>query len=183
MWIVVLVPTCSCSTTDATTANVNDVPLIDNSTIDFFDVSRYMGKWFEIARYENRFERGMSHVTATYSQTPEGKIKVLNEGLKKGKLHTSKGRAYLPDPYYFPGQLRVSFFLWFYSDYYILELDQTAYQYAIVGSSSADYLWILYRKPVMPDELLSNLLERLTKRGYDTTRFIFVDQSPITVSN
>jgi lipocalin len=64
----------------------------------------------------------------------------------------------------------------FYSDYYILELDEQAYTYAVVGSSSEKYLWILYRDPVMPPSLLSELVERLKKRGYDTSKLLFVDQ-------
>jgi lipocalin len=142
-----------------------------------------MGKWYEIARYENRFERGMSHVSATYSLNENGKIRVLNEGVKSGKPHRVKGKAFLPDPYNYPGRLRVSFFLWFYSDYYILEFDQVDSQYAVVGSSTPDYLWILYREPVMPDSLLINLLDRIQQRGYDTSKFLYIDQSSVPLTN
>jgi lipocalin len=72
--------------------------------------------------------------------------------------------------------MRVSFFLWFYSDYYVLELDERDYMYAVVGSSDSDFLWILYRHPVMPKELLTDLLQRIEKRGYDVSRLLFVDQ-------
>ena len=150
---------------------------VNTTTIHQLDINRYMGKWYEIARYENRFERGMTHVTATYTKNSDGTLKIVNEGMKRGKHCVSKGRAYLPDPYNIPGRLRVSFFLWFYSDYYILELDQIDYQYAVIGSSSTDYLWILYREPVMPEALLANLLERIKQRGYDTSKFLYVDQS------
>jgi lipocalin len=142
-----------------------------------------MGKWYEIARYENRFERGMTHVSATYTPTSNGKLQIINEGIKKGKLHKSKGRAFRPYPDNMPGRLRVSFFLWFYSDYYILEYDQVDSQYAVIGSSDPDYLWILYREPLMPDSLLTNLLDRIQKRGYDTSKLLFVDQSSVNSSN
>ena len=175
-WLLTLLPTCGCSTLCAAT-DINDNPPVDNTTIEWLDVNSYMGKWYEIARYENRFERGMTHVTATYTKNSDGTLKIVNEGMKRGKHCVSKGRAYLPDPYNIPGRLRVSFFLWFYSDYYILELDQIDYQYAVVGSSSTDYLWILYREPVMPEALLANLLERIKQRGYDTSKFLYVDQS------
>lgn len=165
-----------CSTSNATVIG-NDSVSVDNTTIEWLDVTRFMGKWYEIARYENRFERGMSHVTATYTQTSNGKLRIINEGVRHGKRHKSKGRAYIPNPDEMPGRLKVSFFLWFYSDYYILEYDQVDAQYAVVGSSSADYLWILYREPIMPDSLLINLLDRIQQRGYDTSKLLFVDQS------
>lgn len=150
---------------------------VDTSTIRRLDIHSFMGKWYEIARYENRFERGMSHVSATYSLNENGKIRVLNEGVKSGKPHRVKGKAFLPDPYNYPGRLRVSFFLWFYSDYYIFELDNENYKYAVIGSSDRDYLWILYREPVMPTLLLQELVERIQNRGYDTSKLLFVNHN------
>jgi len=82
-----------------------------------------MGRWYEIARYENHFERGMTDVTATYTLLPDGKIRVENEGYKGGVHKKATGRAKQPDPKNNPGKLKVAFFLWFYADYYILELD------------------------------------------------------------
>lgn len=147
---------------------------IDNHTVSQLDISRYMGTWYEIARYEHRFEKGMTHVTATYHIKPNGKIMVLNEGLKKGKHKQVIGKAYQPlatDP----GKLKVSFFLWFYSDYYIMELDED-YQYAVIGSSTEKYLWILSRTKTLPDSIYSDLLQRIQKRGYDITDIIKVQQ-------
>ena len=151
--------------------------VIDTSTIRWLDVFSYMGKWYEIARYDNRFERGLSHVTATYSLNEDGSIKIINEGFRDGKRYKAVGKGKYPEPTLYPGRLQVSFFLWFYSDYYILELDEQAYSYAVVGSSSDKYLWILYREPVIPQSLLTDILERLKKRGYDTSKLLFVNQA------
>jgi lipocalin len=93
------------------------------------------------------------------------------------ELNKTTGKGKYPKPESYPGRLKVSFFLWFYSDYYILELDEQAYTYAVVGSSSNKYLWILYREPVMPQLLLTELIKRLKKRGYDTSKLLFVDQA------
>lgn len=147
----------------------------DNTTVTQLDISRFMGKWYEIARYDHFFERGMTQVTATYSLKPNGKIRVLNTGTKKGKIKQITGKAYQPDATD-PGKLKVSFFLWFYSDYYILELDPD-YQYVIIGSSSDRYLWILSRKSTLPNSLYSLLLQKLKERGYSTENLIFVSQA------
>ena len=150
---------------------------IDTTTVRSLDVSKYMGEWFEIARYENRFERGMSHVKATYSLKENGKIRILNEGIKNGERVSAQGKGFIPNYEASPGRLRVSFFLWFYSDYYILELDELNYKYAVIGSSTSDFLWILYRYPVMPKNLLNRLLEHIENRGYDVSKLIYVDQT------
>lgn len=147
---------------------------IDNHTVSSLDISRYMGIWYEIARYEHHFEKGMTHVTATYAIKPNGKIMVLNEGFKKGKHKQVIGKAYQPQTTE-PGKLKVSFFLWFYSDYYIMELDDD-YQYAAIGSSSEKYLWILSRTKVLPAPLYAELLQRIQKRGYNTDKLIIVPQ-------
>lgn len=148
--------------------------VIDNHTVSSLDISRYMGTWYEIARYEHHFEKGMTHVTATYAIKPNGKIMVLNEGFKKGKHKQVIGKAYQPQTTE-PGKLKVSFFLWFYSDYYIMELDDD-YQYAVIGSSSEKYLWILSRTKVLPAPLYAELLQRIQKRGYNTDKLIIVPQ-------
>lgn len=147
---------------------------IDNHTVSSLDISRYMGTWYEIARYEHHFEKGMTHVTATYAIKPNGKIMVLNEGFKKGKHKQVIGKAYQPQTTE-AGKLKVSFFLWFYSDYYIMELDDD-YQYAVIGSSSEKYLWILSRTKALPAPLYAELLQRIQKRGYNTDKLIIVPQ-------
>ena len=146
----------------------------DNRTIQTMDLPRYMGRWYEIARYENRFEKGMTHVTATYTRLSNGKIRVENEGYRKNTHNKAIGRAKQPDPDA-PGKLKVSFFLWFYSDYYILELD-TDYNYVVVGSSTDKYLWILSREKNLPNTILDKLLNLLREKGYDTNKLIFTKQ-------
>ena len=153
----------------------------DHGTIDELDLSRYMGRWYEIARHDHVFERGLSNVTATYTLLPDGKIRVENAGYQAGKngndpLKRTVGRAKMPDATR-PGKLKVAFFLWFYADYYILELDQEGYKYALIGSSSDKYLWILSRTPRLPDEIKETLLANAARRGYDTSKLLWIDQS------
>ena len=148
---------------------------IDTSTVRQLDVARFMGRWYEIARYEHRFERGMTHVTAEYTLLPDGKIRVVNRGLKDGKPKEIVGKARRPNPVEYPGRLEVSFFLWFYSDYYILELDPD-YQYAVIGSSTDKYLWILARLEKISSPVREKILSGLKKRGYDTSRLVYVEQ-------
>lgn len=146
----------------------------DNSTTPTLDIQRFMGRWYEIARYEHRFEKGMTHVSATYTLSGNGKIEVLNEGLKEGKHKQIKGRAKQPNPQD-PGKLKVSFFLWFYSDYYVLYIDPE-YRYLLVGSSSDKYLWIMSREKSLAKETLDQLIDKLRVRGYDTDKLLFVAQ-------
>lgn len=146
----------------------------DNSTTPTLDIQRFMGRWYEIARYDHRFEKGMTHVSATYTLSGNGKIEVLNEGLKEGKHKQIKGRAKQPNPQD-PGKLKVSFFLWFYSDYYVLYIDPE-YRYLLVGSSSDKYLWIMSREKSLAKETLDQLIDKLRMRGYDTDKLLFVAQ-------
>ena len=148
---------------------------VDTSTVRSLDVKRFMGRWYEIARFDHRFERGMTHATADYTLLPEGKIRVVNSGMKNGKPAESVGKAKQPNPAEYPGRLKVSFFLWFYSDYYVLDVDKD-YQYTLIGSSSEDYLWILSRTPEISKAILEKCLTNLKNRGYDTSKLIFVEQ-------
>ena len=154
----------------------NDAARVDTSTVRHLNISKFMGKWYEIARYDHRFERGMTHVVADYSIMGDGRIKVVNTGIKDGKTKEIEGKAKRLNPLHFPGRLKVSFFLWFYSDYYILTVDNN-YQYAVIGSSSDDYLWILSRKPELPESTLNKLLSDLKRRGYDVDKLLWVEQS------
>lgn len=144
----------------------------DHSTVREVDIPRYMGVWYEIARYENSFEKDMTNVTATYTLKANGRIKVENAGFRNGERKKATGRAKLPDPKE-PGKLKVAFFLWFYADYYILELDRENYNYALVGSSSDKYLWILSRTRQLPKDVLDRLLNLASQRGYDTQKLIY----------
>src|SRR5690606_18909213 len=125
---------------------------MDYSTVKELNLQRYLGTWYEIARFDHRFERGLVGVTATYSLREDGKIKVLNQGYEnslEGKLSVAEGKAKLTDE---PGKLKVSFFWIFYADYFVLELDEN-YQWALIGSSSDKYLWILSRMPKLENNV------------------------------
>ena len=148
---------------------------VDNSTVNQLNIAEYMGKWYEIARYDHSFEKGMTHVSAEYSLMPNGKIQVINRGIKDGETKSIVGKAKQPSPTEYPGRLKVSFFLWFYSDYYIMELDKD-YRYALIGSSSDKYLWILSRTPQMEETELNKLLKNIMLRGYDLSKLVFVEQ-------
>ena len=150
---------------------------IDNSTITTFDLERYLGKWYEIARYDHMFEHNLVGTTAEYSLLKDGKIKVLNSGhlnTLDGPYQESIGKA-KPNKNGKPGQLRVSFFGPFYSDYYILDLAPD-YSYSVVGSSSPKYLWILSRTPQLAPEVSTRIIQNLKHRGYDTSKLLWVEQ-------
>jgi len=147
----------------------------DHGTVAAFDLQRYMGQWYEIARYDVRFEKGMDRVMTHYTLLPDGKVRVENSGWRAGRQKRIVGRGKLPDPKY-PGALKVAFFLWFYADYYVLELDRENYQYAVVGSSTDRYLWILSREKRLSKEVLDFLLDRIRTRGYDVDKLIFTSQ-------
>lgn len=152
---------------------------IDTSVVTDFDLTRYLGTWYEIARFQNSFEKDLVGVTANYSIRGDGKIKVVNSGYKdtfSGKFKTITGKAKIPDPEN-PARLKVSFFLFFYADYYVLELDTDNYGYALVGSSSEDYLWILSRTASLPEEIYTMLVEKARNRGYDVTGLYKVPQA------
>ena len=152
--------------------------MIDNSVVKELDVQKYLGTWYEIARYDHRFEKGLVGVTANYSMRSDGKIKVVNSGYENtldGEYTESVGKAKIPDPKNEPAKLKVSFFWFFYGDYFVLELDED-YQWAVIGSSSNKYLWILSRTPQMESEIYNDLLQRIADRGYDTSKLIKVKQ-------
>lgn len=150
-------------------------PKMNTETVKELDLNRYLGIWFEIARFDHRFERGLVGATATYSMRDDGKIRVLNQGYKNtlnGELSVAEGKAKLTG---YPGKLKVSFFWIFYADYFVLELDDE-YQWALIGSSSDKYLWILSRTPKLEDNLKNLILHKAAKRGYDTSKLIWVEQ-------
>lgn len=148
----------------------------DNSVIDDFDLSKYLGTWYEIARFDHSFERGLDNVTAEYLLRDDGMVDVINSGWKDGKFEVANGKAKQPDPLTDPAHLKVSFFLFFYSDYNVMMLDDS-YQVSLVGSKSPKYLWILSRTPELSDSVLDAVLEEAESRGYDTGKLIWVDQS------
>ncbi|MEE1190375.1 MAG: lipocalin family protein [Bacteroidales bacterium] len=148
---------------------------MNTTTVSNLDVNRFIGSWYEIARYEHSFEKGMTHVKANYSLLPDGTIRVLNSGMKNGKKKEIEGKARKKKDSNSNSKLEVSFFLWFYSDYFVFELDDN-YQYAVIGSSSDKYLWILSRTPQLPQSTINDLLIKIKKRGYDTSKLYFVPQ-------
>lgn len=151
----------------------------NNCPVSEFDLSRYLGTWYEIARFDHSFERGMENVTAEYLLRDDGMIDVINSGWKDGKYKVADGKAKQPDPKTDPGHLAVSFFLFFFSDYNVLMIDDN-YQVALVGSKSPKYLWILSRTPALSDSVLDAVLEEAASRGYDINDLIWVDQSANT---
>jgi apolipoprotein D and lipocalin family protein len=151
--------------------------MLDKTTVKSLDLNRYLGTWYEIARFPHSFEKNLVGVTATYSLRDDGKIKVLNQGFKNildGELSKAEGKAKIPDPQK-PANLKVSFFWIFYAEYNVLELDDN-YQYAMIGSSSDKYFWILCRTPQMDSSTYEMLLEKARKRGYNLAKLEKVPQ-------
>ena len=151
-------------------------PQFDNSTIPYFDLSRYLGTWYEIARFDHSFERGMDNVVAEYQLRDDGHVRVINSGWKGGKYKWAEGKAKQPDPFTDPAHLMVSFFLFFYSDYNVMMIDED-YQVALVGSKSPKYLWIMSRTPSLDEKVVEAVLDEAASRGYDVSKLIWVDQA------
>ncbi len=150
----------------------NSQPKVDNSVSGPFQLDKYLGDWYEIARFDHRFERGLSHCKANYSMREDGKVAVLNTGIKNGKPSEAKGKAKLTDN---PRILRVSFFGPFYGDYRIMLLDPS-YQWALIGGSNESYLWIMSRTPKLADDVKETILAEAKRRGYDVNKLIWVEQ-------
>jgi lipocalin len=151
---------------------------MNKESVKELDLDRYLGTWYEIARFDHNFEKGLTGVTATYSLKNDGNIRVINQGYKNvldGKLSIAEGKAKLTSK---PGKLKVSFFWIFYADYFVLELDKE-YQWALIGSSSAKYLWILSRTPKLEDNVKEMILRKAEERSYDITKLIWVTQKTI----
>jgi len=145
-----------------------------------FQAERYLGTWYEIARLDHSFERGMSRVTAEYTRRDDGGLNVLNRGYvdadKAWKQAT--GKAYFvgsPDT----GHLKVSFFGPFYGAYGIFELDKQDYRYAVVSGPDTSYLWLLARSPTLDATTQARLITRAAALGFDTSRLIFVEHGPV----
>jgi len=151
----------------------------DIESVKHFEPDRFLGKWYEIARLDHRFERGLDFVTATYSMRDDGKIKVLNQGRDaSGAAKTAEGKAYVKKTADKRGELRVSFFWVFYAKYRIIKLDED-YSYAVVTSSNRSYLWILARKPLMEESLKNELISFCRNLGFKTDSLIFPKQEEV----
>ena len=147
-------------------------PAVDNTPVSTLDLDSYLGSWYEIARFDHSFERGVEEAKAVYTLNRDGTIKVVNSGIKAGKPKTAVGKGKRTDQ---PGLLRVSFFGPFYADYRVMMIDED-YGYALVGSGGAGYLWILSRTKNLPADVKSAILAEATRRGYDTSKLIWVKQ-------
>lgn len=142
-----------------------------------FKLERYLGTWYEIARLDHPFERGLTRVTAQYSMRDDGGVRVVNRGYseKEKKWKQAEGRAYFVQGKD-TGFLKVSFFGPFNGSYIVFELDHEHYRYALVCGPDKSYLWILARDPELPKELRDDLIAKAASLGFDTRRLIFVDQ-------
>ncbi|MFO1381839.1 MAG: lipocalin family protein [Chitinivorax sp.] len=142
-----------------------------------FELQRYLGRWYEIARLDHSFERGLSQVTADYSLRDDGGVRVINRGYSAANKEwkQAEGKAYFVGPAD-RGHLKVSFFGPFYGTYVVLELDQAGYQYSLICGPDRSYLWILARTPSLPPEVKQRLLDKAAALGFDTSQLLFVDQ-------
>lgn len=143
--------------------------------VDNFELEPYLGTWYEIARLDHSFERGLSNVTANYSLRDDGGVAVLNRGYRAGKdeWDEAQGKAYfIGDPGI--GRLKVSFFGPFYGAYNIFELGDN-YEYSLVAGPDRSYLWILAREARLPQAMLDELLSKAEAAGFDTSELILVE--------
>jgi apolipoprotein D and lipocalin family protein len=143
-----------------------------------FDAERYLGKWYEVARLDHSFERGMDNVTATYTARDDGGMDVLNRGFvrAKGEWEEARGRAKFVESRDL-GLLKVSFFGPFYGGYNVVDLDPE-YQLSLVAGPSRKYLWILARQPDPPRDAVERVVKRAAELGFDTSALIWVRHDP-----
>ena len=143
-----------------------------------FEPDRYLGTWYEVARLDHSFERGLTDVTANYTKRSDGAITVLNRGYdtKKEKFDDAKGKAKFKINEN-TGHLKVSFFGPFYGDYIIFDLDKTNYNTAYVSGGKDNYLWLLSRNPEINNVRKEHFIQKAHALGYDTDALIWVDQS------
>lgn len=149
---------------------------INVNPVNEFDLNKYLGKWYEIARLDHSFERGLNKVTAEYSLRDDGGVRVINRGFSttKNKWKEAEGKAFFvrgKDE----GYLKVSFFGPFYGAYVVFEWDKENYQYAFVSGAQTSYLWLLSRTPTVSKELIDQFVKRAKDLGFDTDKLIFVE--------
>ncbi|CAM3014973.1 lipocalin [Chryseobacterium flavum] len=144
------------------------------AAVNNFDTKKYLGRWYEIARFDYRFEKNLDNVTAEYSENPDGTIQVTNKGynyVKKvweeaiGEARFVKNKN--------EARLKVAFFKPFWAGYNVIDIDED-YQYALVAGSSLKYLWILSRTPTIPESIRQRFLEKAKRIGYRTDELIWV---------
>ncbi len=161
----------SCST-----LNAKNIPL---KTVEYVEIERYLGTWYEIARFEHRFQKGCTATTAEYSLREDGDIKVINSchiNSPNGDLKSAEARGWVKDKKS-NAKLKVQFFLkklklgLFAGDYWIIDLGEN-YEYAMIGEPSRKYLWILSRDPYMDEETYSKLISKAESLNFDTSKLI-----------
>lgn len=146
--------------------------------VDDFELEKFLGTWYEIARLDHSFERGLQHVTAEYSLRDDGGVRVVNRGysVEKDKWKQAEGKAYFvknSDQ----GYLKVSFFGPFYGSYVVFQLDKENYQYAFVSGANTSYLWFLSRTPTVDNQLIDQFIEQATELGFNTEKLIIVNHN------
>jgi apolipoprotein D and lipocalin family protein len=141
-----------------------------------FELDRYLGKWYEIARLDHSFERGLNNITAEYSLRDDGGVKVINSGFSKedNEWQQAEGKAYFVNDTD-SGYLKVSFFGPFYGSYIIFELDKKNYHYAFVSGPDTSYLWLLSRTPEPDKEIIDKFVKDAQQLGFDTSKLIYVE--------
>ncbi|SON52920.1 lipocalin family protein [Vibrio tapetis] len=149
----------------------------DVKPVNNFELNQYLGTWYEIARLDHSFERGLSNVTAEYRLKDDGGVTVINRGYSKeeGEWQQAEGKAYFVEQTDI-GYLKVSFFGPFYGSYVVFELDEEQYQYAFVAGPNTDYLWLLSRTSEVDPDLVAKFMSMAKQRGFDTDQVILVDQ-------
>lgn len=142
-----------------------------------FDQKKYLGTWYEIARLDYKWEKGLDHVSATYSLNDNGSVRVENKGydVKKDQWKESVGRAKpVDDPT--EGRLKVSFFGPFYAGYNVVAID-TNYRYALVIGGKTDYMWLLSREKTIPEDIKQQYLKKARDLGVQTDKLLWVNQN------
>ena len=145
------------------------------SPVENFELDRYLGKWYEIARLDHSFERGLEKIAAEYSLRDDGGVRVLNRGFSttKNAWEEAEGKAYFVGSAD-TGHLKVSFFGPFYGSYVIFELEQENYQYAFITSYKKSYLWLLARDTSVPNSVRDRFLRLAKEKGFDVDSLIYV---------
>ncbi|QKJ29009.1 lipocalin family protein [Mucilaginibacter mali] len=144
--------------------------------VNNFEINSYLGQWYEIARFNYRFEKGLQNVTAHYSLNKNGTVKVINRGqeISTGRWRESTGKAKFAGEENI-GMLKVSFFGPFYAAYNVIAIADD-YQHALVAGKNLDYLWLLSRAPEMPDAVRNSFLQKAWAIGYDVGKLVWTQQ-------
>jgi lipocalin len=175
MGVMVAVVLLSLTLVGCATSSFADDPL---DLVSSLDLQRYLGRWYEIARFQHGFEKTLVGATAEYALREDGRVSVLNSGFKRtldGKYTSVNAVAWRPDDNV-PGALKVKFFGLFTSDYLVFGLDEENYQWALVGNNNRDYLWLLSRTPEISSELLEHMKAIAVEQGYDISELYLVPQ-------